>query len=163
MPPPSPGDDPLLLSGRPRKVRVGGSPSRGGLRGDDASEDEEEETMQLDVHALGGMEDLMDVSIDDIELDMDCPPPSTDFSDDDDDQQGDAMPLFDLGADPNDAGRWSDSDSDENEDGVWNQNGNREEEGEYTGRFRMMTVRTKADPPTSATRERMDMWGRPVR
>ena len=27
----------------------------------------------------------------------------------------------------------------------------------------MLTVRTKADPPTSATRERMEGWGRPVR
>ncbi|KAG6917768.1 hypothetical protein DXG01_001173 [Tephrocybe rancida] len=36
------------------------------------------------------------------------------------------------------------------------------EEGEYTGRFRTLAVRTKLDPPSSATRERMEEWGRPI-
>ncbi|KAG2152755.1 hypothetical protein DEU56DRAFT_775824 [Suillus clintonianus] len=37
-----------------------------------------------------------------------------------------------------------------------------EGEGEYTGRFKMFHVPTKADPPTSETRARMEEWGRPV-
>ncbi|KAG1738142.1 uncharacterized protein EDB91DRAFT_467034 [Suillus paluster] len=37
-----------------------------------------------------------------------------------------------------------------------------EGEGEYTGRFKMFHVPTKADPPTSGTRARMEEWGRPV-
>jgi len=148
MPPPSPGDDPLLLSGRPRRPRLG-------LRGEPHDdEDEEEETMELDVHALGGMEGLMDVSMDEIDLDV---PPSTDFSDGED-----AMPIFDLaGGQDDDVGAWSDSDDDS--DGGKGVGEAEEGEGEYTGRFTMLTVRTKADPPTSATRERMEGWGRPVR
>jgi len=34
--------------------------------------------------------------------------------------------------------------------------------GEYTGRWNLLQVRTKADPPSSATRIRMDEWGRPI-
>ena len=37
-----------------------------------------------------------------------------------------------------------------------------EGEGEYTGRWKMMLVRTKQDPPSSATRGRMEEWGRPI-
>ncbi|KAL0580590.1 hypothetical protein V5O48_001415 [Marasmius crinis-equi] len=35
-------------------------------------------------------------------------------------------------------------------------------EGEYTGQWRMWQVRTKCDPPSSATKSRMDSWGRPI-
>ncbi|KAF9048318.1 hypothetical protein BDZ89DRAFT_1033304 [Hymenopellis radicata] len=35
-------------------------------------------------------------------------------------------------------------------------------EGEYTGKWMMKLVPTKQDPPSSATRARMDSWGRPV-
>jgi hypothetical protein len=37
-----------------------------------------------------------------------------------------------------------------------------EQEGEFTGKFRVVNVPTKADPPTSATRERIEQWGRPL-
>jgi len=37
-----------------------------------------------------------------------------------------------------------------------------EQEGEYTGKFRVMQVPTKVDPPTSGTRERIEQWGRPI-
>ncbi|KAG1884378.1 hypothetical protein F4604DRAFT_1733045 [Suillus subluteus] len=46
------------------------------------------------------------------------------------------------------SGEWSDTES--------------EGEGEYTGRFKMFQVPTKADPPTSGTKARMEEWGRPV-
>ena len=170
MPPPSPGDDPLLLSGRPRRARVEVERSSSGQRtassptkarrilpveqsdGEEEAggEEQEEETMQIGEQHMMGMQGLMDIS-----MDMDLPPSTDDFSEHDD---GPAMPIFDLGAADNDAG-WSDSDS-EGED---NGRGTREGEGEYTGRFTMMTVRTKADPPTSVTRERMEVWGRPIR
>ncbi|KAG5353073.1 hypothetical protein C0989_010696 [Termitomyces sp. Mn162] len=35
-------------------------------------------------------------------------------------------------------------------------------EGDYTGTFRSFSVRTKLDPPSSATRERQEEWGRPI-
>ena len=40
--------------------------------------------------------------------------------------------------------------------------GESELEGEFTGKFRVVSVPTKADPPTSATRERIEQWGRPL-
>lgn len=44
---------------------------------------------------------------------------------------------------------WSDSDDDFNLT------------GEYTGKYKMLKIPIKADPPTSGTRERMESWGRP--
>ena len=37
-----------------------------------------------------------------------------------------------------------------------------EQEGDFTGKFRVVSVPTKADPPTSGTRERIKQWGRPL-
>ncbi|KAI6132375.1 hypothetical protein EV401DRAFT_273999 [Pisolithus croceorrhizus] len=34
--------------------------------------------------------------------------------------------------------------------------------GEYTGKYKMLKIPIKADPPTSETRERMESWGRPA-
>ncbi|KAG6855464.1 hypothetical protein H0H87_002417 [Tephrocybe sp. NHM501043] len=34
--------------------------------------------------------------------------------------------------------------------------------GEYTGRFLSLSIRTKLDPPSSATKARMDNWGPPI-
>ena len=59
------------------------------------------------------------------------------------------QPVFNFAA--NDDESWSSSDS-----------GSPEQEGEYTGKFRDLHVLTKVDPPTSATRERIEQWGRPV-
>ncbi|KAI5990370.1 hypothetical protein EDC04DRAFT_2989368 [Pisolithus marmoratus] len=64
----------------------------------------------------------------------------------------DVLPIL-TGPEPpdrfNDDG-WSDSDDDFNLT------------GEYTGKYKMLKIPTKADPPTSGTRERMEMWGRPA-
>ncbi|TFK18687.1 hypothetical protein FA15DRAFT_760509 [Coprinopsis marcescibilis] len=56
---------------------------------------------------------------------------------------------------------WSDSE-DEADAGKGRKDAQVEGEGEYTGKWRMMKVRTKADPPSSATKSRMDIWGRPI-
>lgn len=147
MPPPSPGDDPLLLSGKPKTYRSragisSSSPSKGRAR---ASESENE-TEQFSGEGLDlGSPGLMD-------LGMGPEPSSTDFSD------APELPVFDLDPNPsynNYEGGWSDSDSDLDNEMAG--------EGEYTGKFTMMTVKTKADPPTSGTRGRMDEWGRPIR
>ncbi|KAI0318078.1 hypothetical protein OF83DRAFT_1282963 [Amylostereum chailletii] len=58
-------------------------------------------------------------------------------------------PVFDL-ANVGPEEEWSSSSDDDTH------------EGEYTGKFRMMKVPTKVDPPTSNTRERIDRWGRPI-
>lgn len=79
-------------------------------------------------------------------LDFSLPP-----SDVDDNEDIDALkePLFNLVANGEDS--WSSSDG-----------GNSEQEGEYTGKFRVVHVPTKADPPTSGTRGRIESWGRPI-
>lgn len=47
---------------------------------------------------------------------------------------------------------WSDSDDDVEMQG----------QGEYTGKWKMKLVKIKNDPPSSATRTRMEHWGRPI-
>ena len=62
------------------------------------------------------------------------------------------LPVFTIPDVPEqmDDDGWSDSDDDFNLT------------GEYTGKYKMVTVPIKADPPTSGTRGRMESWGRPV-
>ncbi|KIM55732.1 hypothetical protein SCLCIDRAFT_285747 [Scleroderma citrinum Foug A] len=64
----------------------------------------------------------------------------------------DFLPVFAIpdAQEQLDSDGWSDSDDDF------------DLTGEYTGKYKMVTVPTKADPPTSGTRERMESWGRPV-
>ena len=70
--------------------------------------------------------------------------------DDNEDFESLKQPVFNLtGANGEDS--WSSSDGNSSE-----------QEGEYTGKFRVMQVPTKADPPTSGTRERIEQWGRPI-
>ncbi|KAF9444647.1 hypothetical protein P691DRAFT_778122 [Macrolepiota fuliginosa MF-IS2] len=72
------------------------------------------------------------------------------------------IPFFELADNPNDDG-WSDSEGDELPvipNPVAN-SPTQEGEGEYTGKWKEVLVRTKADPPSSATRGRMDEWGNP--
>ncbi|KAH9924216.1 uncharacterized protein B0H18DRAFT_439080 [Fomitopsis serialis] len=82
--------------------------------------------------------------------------PSDPVFTDDEDASGDPAPVFNFSA--LDAA----SDDDWSDDG---RGAGREEAeeatGEYTGRFRVMAIPTKADPPSSCTRMRMDKWGRP--
>jgi hypothetical protein len=60
-------------------------------------------------------------------------------------------PTVETDADSNILPNWSES-----------EDGGRSDEGEYTGKFKHMTVPTKLDPPTSQTRQRQENWGRPV-
>lgn len=62
--------------------------------------------------------------------------------------------LFPNAGDANASGAWTDSDDDDDE--------LMSGEGEYTGKWTMRLVPTKQDPPSSATRSRMDSWGRPI-
>ncbi|KAJ3003176.1 hypothetical protein NUW54_g5436 [Trametes sanguinea] len=66
------------------------------------------------------------------------------------------LPIFDFTnvADDNEA--WQDQDSDADESDDFDQT------GEYTGKFKVLTVPTKADPPSSCTRSRQDAWGHPI-
>ena len=79
-------------------------------------------------------------------LDFSLPPSDVD---DNEDINSLNQPVFNLAVDGEDS--WSSSDG-----------GNSEQEGEYTGKFRVVHVPTKADPPTSGTRGRIESWGRPI-
>ena len=168
MPPPSPSDDPLLLSGPPepessplrrvsmrqqREVSVRAelddilppSSPEPPLNSEDA-----EALRTLDWHRDAQM--VGDTSeMDDSMMRLD--PGDTEVS---------PVRLFDFDGlhDAGDAGGWSDSDE---EMGLKTVGEEVEEgEGEYTGKWTMSKVRTKLDPPSSATRIRMDAWGRPI-
>lgn len=149
MPPPSPGDDPLLLSGLTRSKRLAGqssSPSKSshaGLMSQSEGDSYDDDTMQLHFDGTN-FGDIADTSMADF-------PPSSDID------AGPPLPMFDLASLPKDGnfdGEWSDSDDDDDM---------MTGEGEYTGQFKTMIVKTKMDPPTSGTRQRMEGWGRPIR
>ncbi|KAG6843729.1 hypothetical protein H0H93_000272, partial [Arthromyces matolae] len=107
MPPPSPTDDPLLLSA------ASSSPLR---------------------------RRLCDAAVNTSPISMSLPPSSPPS-----DMDLDNIPLFDV-TNPNiDIDLDSDSDNELPAD-----------QGEFTGRFHSFSVRTKMDPPSSATRERQE-------
>ena len=133
LPPPSPTDDPLLLHGRVRHPRPS-VPTNA------------RETPLLESTPPRPGKQLSPLNP--CALDFSLPGIPSDV-DDNEDIDSLKQPLFDLAANGEDS--WSSSDG-----------GNSEQEGEYTGKFRVMQVPTKADPPTSGTRERIEQWGRPI-
>jgi hypothetical protein len=169
MPPPSPTDDPLLLSGPPEP--------------DFSPEPTPPRKREMSVQAQ--MEQEIDgdlppsspepaLAMDDEEAvrmfnwkrnENAAPETSTDESImhlDPDDAGISPVRLFDFNdAPPSSNGGWSDSEQ-EPAVALGGMEGVDEGEGEYTGRWKMMLVRTKQDPPSSATRVRMEDWGRPI-
>jgi hypothetical protein len=133
-PPPSPTDDPLLLHGRVRSPRP---PIPTHAR----------ETPLLESTPPGPSRQISPFKCS--ALDFPLPGIPSDV-DDNEDANIPEQPVFNFAAGAGE-GSWSSSDG-----------GLSEQEGEYTGKFRVMHVPTKADPPTSATRERIEQWGRPI-
>ncbi|KAI9510178.1 hypothetical protein F5148DRAFT_1181341 [Russula earlei] len=133
LPPPSPTDDPILLHGRPRRPRP---PVPTNAR----------ETPLLESTPPGPGRQSSPINR--CALDFPLPGIPSDV-DDHEDPDLPEQPVFNFAADGEDFSSSSDG------DGL-------EHEGEYTGRFRVVHVPTKADPPTSTTRERIEQWGRPI-
>jgi hypothetical protein len=133
LPPPSPTDDPLLLHGRVRRPRPS-VPANA------------RETPLLESTPPRPGKQLSPLNP--CALDFSLPGIPSDV-DDNEDIDSLKQPVFNLAANGEDS--WSSSDG-----------GSSEQEGEYTGKFRVMQVPTKADPPTSGTRERVEQWGRPI-
>ena len=183
MPPPSPSDDPLLLSGpilppssspirppRERERRGVGLVASASLSHSLAPRLPPSPPVAISLPPSSSqLTDMEGVQPFNWARHSD-PESPTDFSMlemDDGDADVPPLPLFNLNlADlpaSSDAGGWSDSEEEDrdltgdadNEDEV-------EGKGEYTGKWRMVKVRTKLDPPSSATRERMEEWGRPI-
>jgi len=172
MPPPSPSDDPLLLSGPPE-------PPSSPLRRT-GSRQQREVSVQVEVEegVLPPSSPEPPLNSEDAEalraLDWHREMQMTSETEDSmmrlDPGDADVSPvrLFDFGDlhdNAGNAGGWGDSDEDEM--ALKRVEGREEEieeegEGEYTGKWRMTKVRTKLDPPSSATRGRMDAWGRPI-
>lgn len=178
MPPASPTDDPLLLSGPPEP--------------EFDSEPTPPRRREMSVQAQVGQE----VGIWDGELPPSSPEPplatddaeavrvfdwnhnkntapeaSTDDSMthlDPDDAGISPVRLFDSNDVPTSLnGGWSDSEDEGGQGsivaaGAGGMDEGEEGEGEYTGHWKMVLVRTKQDPPSSATRGRMEEWGRPI-
>ncbi|KAF9258887.1 hypothetical protein L218DRAFT_1004415 [Marasmius fiardii PR-910] len=191
MPPASPTDDPLLLSGsvepeevteqeshmdivaitprRPmRRVELQGSlPPSSPPSPESPLHDHVNENNDLPISSS---------PVDGVDYFFPQEPPNTSMLTSDDDADMDInladaqgpIPTFILpprGKVDQSIAEWSDGESEEDV-GVEHLRKGAEEvgqgEGEYTGRWRMWKVRTKADPPSSATRTRMDSWGRPI-
>ncbi|KAG6863697.1 hypothetical protein C0991_004047 [Blastosporella zonata] len=147
MPPSSPTDDPLLLSGfssspvPPRRLHrdaaVNTTPPR-----PSSSHFLPPSSSPIDPEAQAFQWPQASPTDSDTSMDIDAPhpifsQPPAEWSDDDDD-------LYNTNPTPNPHL--------EPEIG----------QGEYTGRFLTLRVRTKLDPPSSATRDRMEEWGRPI-
>lgn len=140
MPPPSPTDDPILLSGPFGPTTS--TPSRPRSSQDHAFVPSVSESTQTDdIRGQNPFGDILDSE----------------------DMSGVAqveLPAFNLHDLPPSSDAWSDSDDDNRSE--IGREVLEEGEDEFTGRWRTLLVKTKEDPPSSATRARMEQWGRPV-
>ncbi len=132
-PPPSPTDDPILLRARLRPPR----PSI-------PTHARETPLLESTPPGPGKQTSPLNRSA----LDFPLPGIPSDIEDNEDPDVPE-QPVFNFAGAGGDA--WSSSNE-----------GTSEQEGEYTGKFRVVRVPTKADPPTSTTRERIEQWGRPL-
>lgn len=150
LPPASPTDDPLLLHGPPpsskRKKAVRSSLGMVSMYSRDTPpisssspvlRPVEDGTMLLDVNMTGMDMAMTSSDAPEVSNIEDMLPPLFDFHDD--------------GADSLSEG--------EAEAG---QNYTLEDQEEFAEQYKIVAVPTKADPPSSVTRERQDRWGRPV-
>ncbi|KAI0330055.1 hypothetical protein GY45DRAFT_1324094 [Cubamyces sp. BRFM 1775] len=149
-PPPSPTDDPLLLKGdelpahqqKPITGRITTPPSTHARETPSIASSSPASPSREGFGRLPDLNSSMDVSMRDVSYDsMDGT-----FS-------GPSAPLFDVNAQES-SHVWDDVDSDDSDDF--------DQTGEYTGRFKVLTVPTKADPPSSCTRSRQEAWGHPI-
>ena len=154
-PPPSPSDDPLLLKGKPLPIRKQKQP--GGSIGSLASfatatstPTHARQTPSIASSSPGSPGQTRLGRIPSLNTSIDLS-----MQDDDDsmDESYNGPPMFDFTNVREDSRVWDDDDDDSDEDF--------DQTGEYTGRFKVLTVPTKADPPSSCTRSRQDAWGNP--
>ncbi|KAK0188223.1 hypothetical protein F5146DRAFT_747531 [Armillaria mellea] len=130
MPPPSPTDDPLLLTGPPKDILPKRSAAKPHWNLPPSSPQQPTSSPPNEAPSYFRFEPAPDTSLD---MDVDEPFNNILFGDN---FAGDG---------------WSDSDDDDEMQG----------QGDYTGKWKMKVVKTKNDPPSSATRTRMEHWGRP--
>ena len=148
-PPPSPSDDPLLLKGQPGQPRRHKQPPAPVAT---SVTTHSRDTPSIASSSMSPSDDVRTTRLPDLNSSMDVSMQSADDDSMDESFAG-APPIFDFTNLPEDDGVWSDDDDDEDDDF--------DQSGEYTGRFKVLTVPTKADPPSSCTRSRQDAWGNP--
>ncbi|KAI0353411.1 hypothetical protein OH77DRAFT_1427485 [Trametes cingulata] len=169
-PPPSPTDDPLLLKGQERPAAAHAHARKQKPRTSQLSTSTSAATHARDTPSIassspvspprdggvgGGMGRLPDLNS---SIDVSMRDASYDSAMDDS-FAGPSAPVFDFTHAQDTSAAWDDdpaldnssSDSDEFD-----------QTGEYTGRFKVLTVPTKADPPSSCTRARQQAWGHPI-
>lgn len=152
-PPASPSEDPILLVGSPPAPKAKRPSSLSFVASTAKDLVEFEMELDLPVDEFRGKSAAAGpsaISTPRMDSSFTSPIPSAfDFTNLNEDDFG----ANDLGSGPSDD-VWSDSDSDEDEVV--------EGEGDYTGKFLSFKIPLKMDPPTSATRHRMEEWGRPI-
>ncbi|THG97322.1 hypothetical protein EW026_g4659 [Hermanssonia centrifuga] len=139
LPPPSPTDDPLLLTGPSYSRRR----SKARISHVTHSRETPPIASSSPVHPSADDTKLVDMNFNSLDFD----------TDDDNDHIGPIPPIFNFQFHEGDEEPWSDDEPNHNDF---------EHSGEYTGKFKILTVPTKADPPSSCTRGRMDAWGHPI-
>lgn len=139
LPPASPTDDPLLLVASPVKNRTRLRPSEITTRIRDTPPLQSTSPPPTEAEHQESESQVADIDVD--------LPPSSPITSDDDPPPLPVLNLEGVGA----TDGWSDDSTDDGFD----------QEGEYTGRYKTVIVPTKADPPSSCTRQRMDAWGHP--
>ena len=132
-PPPSPTDDPILLHARLRTPRPS-IPTHA------------RETPLLGSSPLEPGKQTSPLNRSALDFPLPGIPSDVEDNEDPDVPEPPVFNLVGAGDDP-----WSSSNE-----------GESEQEGQYTGKFRVVCVPTKVDPPTSTTRERIEQWGRPL-
>lgn len=154
-PPPSPSDDPLLLKGlpgQPRKSHPHPQLAQIELISSTSTPSHARQTPSIASSSpVSPPDDPRGGRLPDLNTSMD-------LGMDSDDSMNQSFetgpPLFDFSNPQDDADAWDDvSDADGDDDF--------DQTGDYTGRFKVLTVPTKADPPSSCTRARQHAWGNP--
>ncbi|KAL7284323.1 hypothetical protein ACG7TL_001609 [Trametes sanguinea] len=159
-PPPSPTDDPLLLKGEDRPTRRQQQKSRSSEMMVSSSSHARDTPSIASSSPVSPPRDDGNVGIGripDLNTSMDISMRDASFdSMDDSFAAGPSVPIFDFTNAADDSTAWQDQDSDSDGSDDFDQT------GEYTGKFKVLTVPTKADPPSSCTRSRQDAWGHPI-
>ncbi|GJE86756.1 hypothetical protein PsYK624_028370 [Phanerochaete sordida] len=146
-PPPSPTEDPLLLKGPPPSTKKKSKAPRASLASIAS-------VRSRDTPPVSSSSPVRDPSEEYSRIQ------DLDFGNAGSDSDWDAEPLpplsnYDNAVPVEAPEEWTDED----EDQVGTEF---DHDGEYTGKFKILTVPTKQDPPSSTTRRRQDQWGRPI-
>ncbi|KAI0764832.1 hypothetical protein C8Q74DRAFT_1284238 [Fomes fomentarius] len=152
-PPPSPSDDPLLLKGLPGHPRKSHPQlAQIELISSTSTPSHARQTPSIASSSpVSPPDDPRGGRLPDLNTSMDL---GMDSDDSMNQSFENGPPLFDFSNPQDDADAWDDvSDADGDDDF--------DQTGDYTGRFKVLTVPTKADPPSSCTRARQHAWGNP--